>query len=52
MIRGTYKNVAFDGRSGFYWIVGCPSAGKFSSLNDLRRYVDNNCWASPRNAGG
>jgi len=52
MIRGTYKNVAFNGSNGVYWIVGCKSAGEFTSLNDLRRYIDDNTWACPRNAGG
>jgi hypothetical protein len=52
MIRGTYKNVAFNGSSGVYWIVGCPSAGKFNTMNELRRYIDDNAFAAPRNAGG
>ena len=52
MIRGLYKGVAFDGCDGVYWIVGCRSAGTFQTMNDLRRYIDDNIWASPRNAAG
>lgn len=52
MIRGIYKGVCFDGCDGFYWIVGCPSAGKFQTMSELRRYIDDNTWVCPRNAGG
>jgi|694.fasta_scaffold80666_8 hypothetical protein len=48
-----YRGFVYDGgHGGPYWIVGCLSAGTFSNLADLRRYVDENLWVCPRNAGG
>ena len=59
MILGTtnelrnYKGFMYDGgHGGPYWIVGCRSAGTFATLTELRRYVDENLWNCPRNAGG
>lgn len=52
MKASTYKNVAYQFNGDSYYIVGCRSAGGFDTLADLRRYIDDNAWACPRDAGG
>jgi hypothetical protein len=48
----TYKNVRIEGANGMYWIAGCPAAGQFPTMAAVRRYIDENTWACPGNAGG
>ena len=48
-----YKGFGYDGgHGGPYWLVGYRAAGMFANLADLKRYVDENLWNCPRNAGG
>lgn len=51
-MNATYKNVRYAYNGDRYYIVGCRSAGEFDTLSDLRRYIDDNTWACPREAGG
>ena len=52
MNAGYYKGVAYNGDGRGWWIVGALTAGEFPTLNALRKFVDDNIWSCPRNAGG
>jgi len=47
-----YKGIMYDGHSGNYYIIGCRTAGNFTTVAELKRYIDENLWPCPRNAGG
>lgn len=48
-----YKGFMYDGgHGGPYWIVGCPAAGTFQTIFDLKRYIDENLCLCSRNADG
>jgi hypothetical protein len=52
MNRGTYKGVAYDGCGGEWWIAGIYTSPRFTTLAALKRFIDDNTWCCPRNAGG
>lgn len=46
-----YRGFGYESCDGKYWLIGERHV-TFGSLADLKRYIDENLWNCPRNAGG
>ena len=49
---GSYKGVRYAFNGYRWYFPGCLTAGEFDTLAALRRFVDQNQWPGPRDAGG